>query len=202
MKIFNMKTLEDLPSHEMFNLPDEADSLQRRDVLLQATSLIVSTFVDITFAQGDEARKATKRKGKKSSAASDTSNQNGVRAYASEVLTLGLLLMEFNDGVREGDGNRIIRIWRYLLLLFKANGHVNYSIEALTLLLQLQYLLSPRMAAQLKWNRTVNTQSRPGKNISSDLHMEHLNRECKNAMSSMGANVTDQSIQRVGRASE
>ena len=79
MKIFNMKTLEDSPSHEMFNLPDEADSLQRRDVLLQATSLIVSTFVDITFAQG---RKATKRKGKKSSAASDTSNQDGVRAYA------------------------------------------------------------------------------------------------------------------------
>lgn len=200
MTVFNMKTLDDSPSHEIFNVPDEADSLQRRDVLLQATSLIVNTFVDITFAQGDEARKATKRRGKKSSVATDASDQDGVRAYASEVLNLGLLLMEFNDGVREGDGNRIIRTWRYLLLLFKANGHTNYSIEALMLLLQLQYLLSPRMAAQLKWNRTVNTHGRPGKNISSDLHMEHLNRECKNAMSSMGANVTDQSIQRVGRA--
>ena len=30
--------------------------------------------------------------------------------------------------------------------------------------------------------------------------MEHLNRLCKNAMSGMGANVTGQSIQRVGRA--
>ena len=46
----------------------------------------------------------------------------------------------------------------------------------------------------------MNTHGRPGKNISSDLHMEHLNREVKNAMSSMGANITDQSIQRVGRA--
>ena len=56
------------------------------------------------------------------------------------------------------------------------------------------------LAAQLKWSSTVNTHGRPGRNISSDLHMEHLNREVKTAMSSMGANVTDQSIQRVGRA--
>lgn len=56
------------------------------------------------------------------------------------------------------------------------------------------------MAAQLKWNRTVNIHGRPGKNVSSDLHMEHLNRECKNAISSMGANITGKSIQKVGSA--
>ena len=58
------------------------------------------------------------------------------------------------------------------------------------------------MAAQLKWNRTVKVHmhGRPGKNVSSDLHMEHHNRLCKNAISSTGANVTGQSIQRVGCA--
>ena len=37
---------------------------------------------------------------------------NHVRAYAKEVLSLGLLLMEFVDGVREADGERIIRCWK------------------------------------------------------------------------------------------
>ena len=87
-----------------------------------------------------------------------------------------------------------------MMLLFKANGRTNYSVEAVHLLLQLQYTASPRMVAQLKWNRTVNIHGRPGKNVSSDLHMEHLNRECKNAISSMGANITGKSIQKVGRA--
>ena len=32
-----------------------------------------------------------------------------VRAYAKEVLSLGAVLMEFNDAVREGDGERLLR---------------------------------------------------------------------------------------------
>ena len=56
------------------------------------------------------------------------------------------------------------------------------------------------MAAQLMWNRTVNIHGRPSRNISSDLHMEHLNHLCKSAISGMGSNVTEVSVQRVGRA--
>ena len=37
------------------------------------------------------------------------------------------------------------------------------------------------------------------KNIPADLHMEHLNRECKQSISGLGANVTDHSIKRVGK---
>ena len=74
-----------------------------------------------------------------------------VQAYASELLTLELLLMEFSDSIREGDGERILRCWKYLLL-FKANIRTNYSIKALNLLAQIKYTLSPRMAAQLMWN--------------------------------------------------
>ena len=36
--------------------------------------------------------------------------------YASDVLTLGLLYMEFVDGIREGDGERILWCWCYFLL--------------------------------------------------------------------------------------
>ena len=38
-----------------------------------------------------------------------------VRAYAKEVVSLGLLLMEFVNAVREGDSDRIIRCLRYFL---------------------------------------------------------------------------------------
>ena len=52
---------------------------------------------------------------------------------------------------------------------------------------------------QLKWSRTVNMfVTILQKKVSSDLHMEHLNRECKNAISGLDANVTDNSIKRVG----
>ena len=51
---------------------------------------------------------------------------------------------------------------------------------------------------QLKWSRTINVHGRGGENIAADLHMEHLNRECKYLISGLGANVTDNSIKRVG----
>ncbi len=57
-----------------------------------------------------------------------------VQHYACDVLTLSLLLMEFIDAIREGDGNRIIRCWRYFLLHFKVANRTNYSVEAFTLL--------------------------------------------------------------------
>ena len=36
----------------------------------------------------------------------------------------------------------------------------------------------------------------PGRNVSCDLHMEHMNQECKAALSRLGSNVTDRSIKR------
>jgi L1 cell adhesion molecule like protein len=188
-----MEALDDTPSHELL-CEESADSLQRRNSLLKATDLIVRKFVDIGY-NDEKKKRQTKKQQEKEKAEHD-----GVNAYACEVLTLGLFLMEFADGVKEGDGNRIIRCWKYFLLLFKANGRKNYATEALNLLIQLNFTLSPRMAAQLKWNRTVNVHNRPGKNISSDLHMEHLNRTAKTALAGIGSNVADESIVRIGRA--
>ena len=52
---------------------------------------------------------------------------------------------------------------------------------------------------QIKWNRKINVHGRPGKNIPADLHMEHLNCECKQAISGLGANITDALIQHIGK---
>ena len=42
--------------------------------------------------------------------------------------------------------------------------------------------LSPKEAERLIFNRFINTSGHPGRNISCDLHIEHLNRELKNCI--------------------
>ena len=125
---------------------------------------------------------------------STSTSTDKVYVYAKELLTLGLLWLNFYDSIREADGDRIIRNWKFNLLAFKAGKRKNYSIEAVNLLLQVQYLLSPREAAQLKWSRCINTSGRQGCNIPMDLHMEHLNRRLKSLLRNMGSNVTNSSV--------
>ena len=61
---------------------------------------------------------------------------DGVCAYASELLSLGLLWHGFHDAIKEGDGERIIRYWKFLLVVFKSSNCRNYAKEAVNLLLQ------------------------------------------------------------------
>ena len=123
-----------------------------------------------------------------------------VNAYACSIMTNGLFLMEFIDGIREGDGNRIIRCWRYMMMMFRASERKNYAIEASIMQVQYEFQFTPRMSMQLKWNRTVNIHGQPGKNISSDLHTEHLNRDAKMWMAGMGSNITEELVKRVACA--
>ena len=116
-----------------------------------------------------------------------------VYAYGKEVLSLGLLLMEFCDAIRQGDGLRILCCWQFSLPVFKASGRTNYSIEALNALLQHDYLFSPRIKQHLLWERTVNVHGKQWKNISCDLYLQHVNRMCKNAMAHLvQTSTTDQ----------
>ena len=45
----------------------------------------------------------------------------------------------------------------------------------------------------------MNMHGRPGKNVLRDLHMEHMNNKCKASLSGLGSNITDHSVQHVGR---
>jgi L1 cell adhesion molecule like protein len=191
-----MSSLEDKPSAEFFpEGSSELDTLQRRQVLMAGLRELTRKFVVLDVTLKDP-KQAKAKAGKKTPHSEEFDR---VHAYSCDLMSLGLLLMEFGDAVREGDGTRILRCWRYFLLLFKASDRTNYSIEAFTLLAQYEYLLSPRMAMQLKWSRKVNVHGRPGKNIAADLHMEHLNRECKSSLSGLGANITDHSVLRIGK---
>ncbi len=155
-----------------------------------------------TPSQEDHASESQtmKTKSKKTKSKSKTPQKDHVKEYASEVLSIGLLLMEFIDAIREGDGLRNIRCWRFFLPIFKATNRTNYSIEAFNLLAQHDFVLPPRAKQQLMWERTINVSGVPGKNISCDLFMEHLNRQCKDAMGSLGSNINcSDSVTRIGR---
>ena len=53
-------------------------------------------------------------------------SNDGVLEYAKETLSLGLMLLEFKDAIREGDGSRVLQCWKYFLLFFRATQHKNY----------------------------------------------------------------------------
>ena len=120
--------------------------------------------------------------------------------YACELITLGLLWYGYRDATREGDGERIVLIWKFLLMIFHACKRINYSKEAAILLFQNHFLFSERKAAQLKYSHFINVHGRPGCNISSDLFMEHLNRQLKTVIAHMGSNVQPTSILNAAKA--
>ena len=169
-------------------IPCNVESLSKewkKQVLFESVDKIVSRYTNIAL----QSKKHPK----------SPSSADNVQKYAKEFISLALLYEEFEDAIREGDSVRVLRCWKFLLLVFKVANGMNYSIEALVLLSQYHLFLSPRLAQQLAWSQFVNTHGWPGYNIPCDLHMEHINRVCKAAVKLLGANLTPKAIVRVGR---
>ena len=106
--------------------------------------------------------------------------------------------MDFADATK--DGNRIVRVWKHLLPLFRATGRINYSVEAFTFFSQYYFLLSPKQAAQLALSRMVNTHGHCEENTSCDLHPKYINRKVKNALGELSSNTTEQSVKTIGKS--
>ena len=90
---------------------------------------------------------------------------DGIFNYTSAILSYGLLLMELRDTIHEGDGERILRCYKFMLPYFFATGHNKYALEAFHLLAHVHAAASPRPAHQIMWSRTVNMQGQQGYNI-------------------------------------
>lgn len=123
-----------------------------------------------------------------------------VRQYSTQQSSLGCLYLEYSDAIIGGDGNRVLRCWRYMLPIFASSGSKNYAIEAFNLLFQQDYILPPQQAGQLIWGRFINVKGQPGHNIPNDLHMAHLNRILKQSISDLGANKSASAMLRVAQA--
>lgn len=119
--------------------------------------------------------------------------------YATNLLTLGLVWHGYHDAIKEGDGNRILQYYKFLIPIFYQEKHYNYAREGFQLLVQ-SNILSERKLMELKWCRTVNTLGRKGCNIPIDLFMEHMNRRLKYMIGSLQSNVKPSTIQRVAKS--
>ena len=122
-------------------------------------------------------------------ASPQTPSGDSVHEYAREMLSLLMIWHNFHDCSKEGDRDRLLLVWKLLLLLYRGSSHHNYAKEAATLLLQKHSLFSERKAAQLTWGRFVNVQGSKGQNIPTDLHMEHLNKRLKGMLRQSGSNI-------------
>lgn len=126
------------------------------------------------------------------------SNRDGVHSYARILCHFASLVSLFVDACREGDGERVIRYWKLCMLHFHAERKTKYALEALRLQFQLT-TLQPYLVHQLIWGRFVNTHGGQGRNLSCDLHNEHINHLYKDMICTMGANFTESASTRAAR---
>lgn len=181
MKKLGMKTLEDIPVHEEFNANSwMATNADRRSSLYSFCQELIADHVSFSLS------------------IKSSSTDDGVLNYAKELMSLGIFYINFKDAIREGSGERVLLCWKYLFPLFRVTNRRNYTCEVFSMLYSYYFTLSPRQAHQLLWSRFVNIHGLIGRNIPCDLHMEHLNRVCKDAIKGVGANKTVETIQRVG----
>lgn len=130
-----------------------------------------------------------------------SSNVNDYRYnYHKAKMRFGLLLQDINDAIREGDGERLVNLYRITLLLYKCYGRTKYSFTTLLFLTKVKAILPLEKANNLIWNRFCNTQGKKGKNLSLDLRLEQKNNLLKACLKVLGSNFSEDSAQRIARS--
>ncbi len=184
MEVLGITSLDEWPADISENLWLE-DETKRRGVMQSILSKLIDGFLNIQFNQPPQTNR---------------NESDQVLMYFQQILSIGSLYMEFADAIKEGDGERVLRCWRYFLVIFHTSNRRNYAKEVFHLLYQYQYVLSPQQKEPLLYNRFINTTGTVGRNISDDLHMEHLNRELKECIALLRSNKHEHAIIRVGKA--
>ena len=74
--------------------------------------------------------------------------------YNCALLEDGLSFINFLDAVSEGDGQRLMRQYKYFMLMCKACGSHSkkYALECLYQLFLVKSLLAPRDSERFLWN--------------------------------------------------
>ena len=116
MEEFDIDSVEGTPKLALFSEENflTKNMSKRKEIFMNAMKQVVKKYV---YCFGLD----------KTPASTETDK---VLLYSTTTLSLGLLYMEYCDGIREGDGYRILHCWRYMLMLFKAKNRTKYSIQA------------------------------------------------------------------------
>ena len=84
--------------------------------------------LEVTEEKQDETSDETKK--------SDLSEskEDNVFNYGCQHLSLGLLLYNADDSVKEGDGERLMRVWKFLTFVLRSHGKHKYALAGLCLM--------------------------------------------------------------------
>ena len=96
MAVLGMETLDDNPSPQLF---PEKEAKEKTAILQSVAKVVLNDYTDFSFPARTQ---STSPKGK-----------DHAHEYAKEVLTLGLFFLDYKDAIREGDGARVLRSWKY-----------------------------------------------------------------------------------------
>ena len=119
--------------------------------------------------------------------------------YNCALMTESFLFFNFLDVIKEGDGARVMRQYKYIMLYCKADGShsTKYALECLYQFFLIYALLSPRDSERFTWNRTVNNTGKKGTNIPIDEDTEHRNNFIKQGIRNLGPNVSENAVSRL-----
>ncbi|XP_072037402.1 uncharacterized protein [Amphiura filiformis] len=136
------------------------------------------------------------------SQAEEETSTDSVFNYSCNALSMCLLAFNFDDARKMGDGERIIRLLKFIMLHFKVTGKFKYANHTFRHIAQVKCLLSPRLAYEVTWNRSVNMQGRKDSNVEHDRKVEHDNRTYKQNVRGFHGKLTEKSVQRVSRSAQ
>ena len=109
-------------------------------------------------------------------------------------------LVDLNDAVKEGDGERLFKCLKIALLFFYKYKHTKYAYAVLLYICQVTAILSEYDAFHYLHNTFYNHKGNKGSNISPDLRMEQLNLICKTSLCCVGSNFTKNSAERISKS--
>lgn len=121
--------------------------------------------------------------------------------YGCLHLSLGLLLRDAEDAVKEGDGDRLMTVWKILTFVYRLEGATKYALADLRIQASLLGLLTPKNAHRFKWNRFAGLREGAGTRIARDLRLEQHNKVGKGEVRAMGLpNITNTSVEEVTKS--
>ena len=129
----------------------------------------------------------------------ETKAGDDVYNYNCAILADCFLFFNFLNTIKEGDGERIVQQYKYIMLSCKANGShsTKYALECLTQFFFVFALLLQRDSEQFVWNRSVNNSGKKAPNIPIDEDTEHESNAIKQGIRNIGPNVTKNAVQRI-----
>ena len=182
LSFFGMASTEEMPTKNTFAPHISAQSEENKKTYFEE---VFGKFIDVYLLQKTAI----------------TDGEDYVKNYALCFIFLTILILQLKDTAPEADGERNVINQKLLLSVFKSMGaYSKYALEMFISIAQMECMLTPRLAEEVKWGFFVNWRGGPGNNMEDDLAQEISNRLSKSIVQRMGPNKTLKSISKVCKA--